>query len=151
MEDAPFVRTATLADAPRADQILYACLREHGIEPDPGEEALALHPACVDRVAQIGEELVGFASMLPHTGSDGQAEGWVNKLFVDSEYRRRGVAALLMTELEHEARARKWGRLGLSTRTVFREAIAFYESRGWIRGPARHHRHGRDRTYFLLL
>lgn len=145
--DAPFVRDATVVDAPRADQILFTCLREHGIEPDDGEEALAMHPSCVDLVAQIGEEIVGFASMLPR----GDGEGWVNKLFVDSEYRRRGVASLLMGELEREARERNWRRLGLNTRTVFRDAIAFYESRGWIRGPAPHHRHGRDRTYFLIL
>jgi len=145
--ETPFVRPATIADAPRADAILHECLHAYGIEPDPGEEALALHPASVDRIAQIGEEIAGFALMLPH----GDGEGWVAKLFVDSEYRRRGVATLLMNELEREARARGWRRLGLNTRTVFHEAIAFYESRGWIRGAAPAHRHGRDRSYFLLL
>jgi GNAT superfamily N-acetyltransferase len=143
----PFVRPATFADGPRADQILYACLRAYGIKPDPNEEAFVLHPAAVERVAQIGEEIVGFASMHPH----GSGEGWVNKLFVDATYRRRGVARLLMNDLEREARARGWNRLGLSTRTVFHEAIAFYESRGWIRGSGSSHRPGRDRTYFLLL
>ena len=145
--DSLFVRPATLADGPGADKILRECLLAYGVEPDPGEEALGLHPAVIDRVAQIDEELVGFASMRPN----GDREGWVSKLFVDAEFRRLGVGRMLLGELEDEARARGWVRLGLSTRSVFREAIALYESRGWVRGPAKSRARGRDRTYYLDL
>jgi GNAT superfamily N-acetyltransferase len=145
--DAPFVRPATLADVPRAEEILHECLHAYGIDPDFDEHAFYLHPSMVERVAQIDEEIVGFASMRP----DGDREGWISKLFVDAEYRRLGVARILLDDLEEEARMRGWRRLGLSTRNVFREAIALYESRGWIRGPAPMHHARRDRTYFFLL
>jgi GNAT superfamily N-acetyltransferase len=147
MMDALFVRPATLADAPRANAILYACLREYGIAPDRGELALLLHPAVVNLVAQIDEDLVGFGSMRP----DGVSGGWLSKLFVDAEYRGQGAGKLLLSELVAEARARGWRRLRLSTRSVFREAIALYESSGWKRQTSTPVARGRDRTYFLDL
>ncbi len=148
-DDESFVRPATLADAPGADAILYAALRAYGITPDEGETAFALRRPVVDLVAQIDEELVGFASMRP----DGDDAGWVSRLFVDADYRRLGVGTLLLETLVDEARARHWTRLGLSTRRVFKEAIALYEAAGWTRGPALVSASARSRelTYYLDL
>jgi ribosomal protein S18 acetylase RimI-like enzyme len=147
MIDALFVRPATLADAPRANAILYASLRDYGIAPDRGEVAFTLRKPAFDLVAQIDEDIVGFASMRP----DGADRGWISKLFVDAEYRGRGAGKLLLAELVTEARGRGWRRLRLSTRSVFREAIALYESSGWKREPSMAIARGRDRTYFLEL
>ena len=148
-EDEAFVRNATLADAPGADAILYTTLRLYGIEPDRGETAFVLREPAVDLVAQIDEELVGLASMRP----DGHGGGWVSKLFVDADYRRLGVGRMLLDALVAEARKRGWKRLQLSTRRVFKEAIALYESSGWTRGPAlpMGGLRRRELTYFLDL
>jgi ribosomal protein S18 acetylase RimI-like enzyme len=151
MDDAPpFVRPATLADAPVANRILYSTLRSYAIKPDPGETAFSLRADAIERVAQIGEELVGFASMRERFETEDN-EGWLSKLFVDSAWRRRGAGRLLLDEMVTHARARGWVRLCLSTRSVFTEAIALYESYGFRRGPAPLRALGRNRTYVLTL
>ena len=45
--DAPFVRPATIADVPRAEEILHECLHAYGVEPELEEHAFFLHPAMV--------------------------------------------------------------------------------------------------------
>jgi GNAT superfamily N-acetyltransferase len=95
-------------------------------------------------VAELDGVVCGVSALSPR----GENEGWVSKVFVDARFRRRGAAKALMVEVLREARARGYERLGLQTRTIFREAIALYEGLGWSRGaspscgPC-------DRTYFL--
>jgi GNAT superfamily N-acetyltransferase len=84
------------------------------------------------------------------TDKDKDKDGWVSKVFVDAKYRRRGAAKALMADIVREARARGYVRLGLQTRTIFREAIALYEGSGWTRGPSPASGPC-DRTYWLTL
>ena len=55
-------------------------------------------------VAQIGDELVGFASIMTHEGNDAELEG----LFVDPPYWRQGIATKLVRS--DRARGRRLGR-----------------------------------------
>jgi GNAT superfamily N-acetyltransferase len=146
------VRKAALADRASAIRIVFDSLRAFGIEPDPetldadvmrfGDGAGGTY----EIVATIGAEVCGVSALSPR----GENEGWVSKVFVDARYRRRGAAKALMADVVREGRVRGYARLGLQTRTVFREAIALYEASGWTRGaspscgPC-------DRTYWLTL
>jgi GNAT superfamily N-acetyltransferase len=144
-------RRATLADQPRAIDIVFNALRSYGLEPEPhGLDAdvmrfgEAVDGSC-ELVVTVDGVVAGLSSLFPR--ADGL--GWVSKVFVDAHFRRQGLATLLLSELMREARARGYRRLGLRTRTLFREAIALYERLGWTRGPTPEG--PCDRTYFLDL
>jgi ribosomal protein S18 acetylase RimI-like enzyme len=83
-------------------------------------------------VAQVGQEIVGFASLrlLHYLGEDAPyAE--LSELYVRSGYRRRGVARALVLELEAQARragASSWSVLTGDDNTA---ALALYESLGF--------------------
>ena len=52
---------------------------------------------------------------------------------VASEFRRRGIGALLMDELERRLRAKGCIRYYLFVTQDNADAIRFYEERGWMR------------------
>jgi GNAT superfamily N-acetyltransferase len=146
------VRRATLPDRDRCVAIVFDALRSYGIEPEPeGLDADVMRFGSGDGdayeiVAVLDGAIAGVSALSPR----GEGIGWVSKVFVDPPFRRRGAARALMAAVVAEARARGYRRIGLQTRTIFREAVALYESSGWTRGDAP--KTGPcDRTYFLDL
>jgi GNAT superfamily N-acetyltransferase len=146
------IRQATRADRDRCVAIVFDTLRSFGIEPEPeGLDADVMRfgegdEGSYEIVAVVDGVLAGVSALSPR----GEGLGWVSKVFVDPPFRRRGAARALMAQVVAEAKARGYRRLGLQTRTIFREAVALYESSGWQRGDAP--RGGPcDRTYFLDL
>jgi GNAT superfamily N-acetyltransferase len=131
------IRKATPRDTTRAVTIVFDALRSYGITPEPeGLDANVLRfgeglDAQHEVVAEIDGAIAGVAVLGPR----GEGQGWVSKVFVDAAMRRKGAGRALMAEIVREARARGWKKLGLQTRTIFREAIALYEATGWSRGP----------------
>jgi GNAT superfamily N-acetyltransferase len=127
------IRSATAADVPVATRIIGDALAEFGIAFDPqGRDAdvrlFGSRPDHDDFVAQLGGVPVGLASVGPQ-GEPGVA--WVSKVFVAAGLRRRGVGRTLLERAHDAARARGYWRIGLRTRTVFRDAIALYLSFGY--------------------
>ena len=102
------------------------------------DDALTVDPA--DIVATIlvveGDDVLGHAALRPvHDGAyPGALE--VKKVFVGSAYRGRGVARLLMSELEVIARRRGAASLVLQTGELQVPAIALYEDIGYVPIPA---------------
>ena len=128
------LRRATAADAPAAAQLIRDALAEHGLpfEPEGRDADVATFGAKEDHDDFVAEDgrILGVVSVGPQ-GVEGRA--WVSKLFVAREARRRGVGRALL-ELAHEAaRARGYRDIGLRTRIIFREALALYESSGYVR------------------
>ena len=150
----PFViRPAEPADAPPVRDLVFAILRSYGITPDPtGLDAALMefgipgNGSLADLVADVGGDPVGVVALGEHTTD----VGWVSKLFVSREHRRAGIGSALLARAIAEARGRGLRRVGLRTRTIFREAVRLYETAGWIRGPAPDVE-GPDRTYWLVL
>jgi GNAT superfamily N-acetyltransferase len=146
------IRRATPADRDRAVAIVFETLRSYGIEPEPeGLDADVMRIGygaedAFEVVAEIDGEVCGVSALSPRA----EGLGWVSKVFVDAGFRRRGAAKALMAEVLKEGRARGYRRLGLQTRTIFREAVALYEALGWTRGDAPSCGPC-DRTYFLDL
>jgi GNAT superfamily N-acetyltransferase len=97
-------------------------------------------------VATVDGVIAGVSALSPHE----ENEGWVSKVFVDAAMRRQGAGKALMRAIVEEGRRRGYAKLGLRTRTIFREAVALYEGTGWTRGPAPCSGPC-DRTYFLVL
>jgi ribosomal protein S18 acetylase RimI-like enzyme len=54
-------------------------------------------------------------------------------VFVAKEARRRGAGRALLTAAHDAARARGFREVRLRTRVIFLEAIALYESDGYVR------------------
>jgi GNAT superfamily N-acetyltransferase len=77
------------------------------------------------RVALAGDRIVGFATVV--TGEDGRLE--LEDLFVDPDWRRRGIARELVRELAGNARERGHARLWVTGNP---HAEAFYRAAGFV-------------------
>ena len=79
-------------------------------------------------MALVGGETIGCAGLRRH--GDGAVE--VKRMFVRVEHRRRGHARRMLAALEDWARDRGSNRVVLETGTAQPEAIALYESAGYL-------------------
>lgn len=101
-----------------AAQIHQRLVRSQGVE----------HPL----VAELDGQVVGFASLrlLNYLGEDAPyAE--ISELFVLERYRRRGIARLLMIEMEVRARAAGASSLAVLTAADNDTAVALYHALGY--------------------
>lgn len=127
------LRRATPADAREAARIIGESLAEYGLpfEPEGRDADVATFGAKVDYDDLVVEDeghVIGVASVGPQ-GDEGVA--WISKVFVAKEARRRGAGRSLLDALHDAARGRGFREVGLRTRTIFRDAIALYESLGY--------------------
>lgn len=80
------------------------------------QSAACEHDLPVTRVAIDGDRLVGMASLILQEGaSRAERSPWLASVFVDPDYRRRGIAGLLIEAVIREARTRGRQRLSLFT------------------------------------
>lgn len=127
------LRRARPEDATDARRIIASALAEHAIafEPDGRDADVRFFGSREDHddfVAVLDGAVVGLVSVGPH-GDPGVA--WVSKLFVARDARRAGIGRSLLRAAHDAARARGYVRVGLRSRTVFREALALYASEGY--------------------
>lgn len=131
---AALIRRATPRDGDTVRRFVFDTLRAYGVEPDPddhdkdvmtfGEET----PGVDAFVAEVDGVAVG--SVMIAAREDGT--GWLSKFFLDGAYRGRGIGRALLEHAVAASRERGYTRLGLDTRTYFKEAIHLYESTGWL-------------------
>jgi ribosomal protein S18 acetylase RimI-like enzyme len=77
-------------------------------------------------VGTVGGAIVASAMV----GYDGH-RGWINYLAVDARYRRQGLAARLMDEVERRLRQLGCPKINLQIRRDNLQAIGFYERIGY--------------------
>jgi ribosomal protein S18 acetylase RimI-like enzyme len=94
-------------------------------ESDIGRK-LAVQPELF-LVALEESRVVGTAM----AGYDGH-RGWVYYVAVHPEFRRRGIGAALMARVEHDLAQIGCGKLNLQIRASNAQAVAFYESLGYL-------------------
>ena len=88
-------------------------------------------------VALIGSKGVGFTQLYPSFSSVTMQRQWIlNDLFIDPEYRGRGVADAIMRAAEEFSYADNAKGLVLSTAIDNTPAQKLYEKRGWKRDEA---------------
>ncbi|MDF2697465.1 MAG: GCN5-related N-acetyltransferase [Labilithrix sp.] len=119
---------------PAAAAIIGDALAGYGLPFEPDGRDADVHlfgarPEHDDFIADL-DIPVGVASIGPH-GDEGVA--WVSKVFVRKEARGHGIGRTLLARAHEAARARGYRRVGLRTRVIFLEAIALYESEGYVR------------------
>jgi N-acetylglutamate synthase-like GNAT family acetyltransferase len=89
---------------------------------DLDEEMLASNEVFV---AQRGDTIVGFATIIAHEGNDAELEG----LFVEPHLWREGIGRELLHAIEREAHA--WGASRLHV-LANRNTLKFYEAVGFV-------------------
>ncbi len=82
-------------------------------------------------LALDGAQPVGCAGLKQFSTSDAE----VKRLWVDPKYRKRGIAAALMDQIEDRARQMGYRRVVLQTRPVMTDAVALYAKRGYALIP----------------
>ena len=137
------VRPATPADLPRLlellgqmDDSMYAARRDAGdasrlrvfreIAADPHQHLL---------VAETEGRIVGTVHLIviPHFSRSCKPSGLLESMVVDGAYRRRGVGAALLREVQRLAREAGCYKLALSSNLARRGAHRFYSRVGWKR------------------
>jgi ribosomal protein S18 acetylase RimI-like enzyme len=117
------------AVAPLLDELGYPASPDQALDR---LQRLTADPAAFVLVAEVGDEVAGFAGLyvLPLVESD--EPGCVfSALVVGERFRRLGVGARLADAIEAEARARGGKKLVLSSAHRRADAHAFYEARGY--------------------
>ncbi len=91
-------------------------------------ELIDLDPEMIARnevfVAQFGDRIVGFATIIAHEGNDAELEG----LFVEPSDWRKGIGTALVRQIEREALA--WGANRLHV-IANRNVERFYKAAGF--------------------
>jgi len=88
-------------------------------------------------VARADTRTIGFACAWierdsdPLVRDDAREHGYVSNIFVDQDWRRKGVASLLMDELEAKMRSRGCSRIRISSKAANQIAVACYTARGY--------------------
>lgn len=99
-----------------------------GVRRKLGGEFLVLE----DQAGRIGA-CVAFD--FPEKGVDGRPVAELHRLYVRPDCRKRGIAARLVAEVEHRARAGNAGRIELWSDTRFADAHRLYERLGYGKTP----------------
>ena len=134
------VRPAVARDAARIAELANRLSVSEGLPPDVYTEAIVARdafgadPAFRVLVAEIGSELVGYASYHATYDSDvASRDLWLVDLYVDDSVRRQGVgrrlmAAMARTALEAGARTLWWG---VRTNNVHAHTVNAMDACGW--------------------
>lgn len=113
-------------------------LRRYGVPDDRDDvtdDLAADHlqpPDGLFLVGRVGEEAVACGGVRRHDATTAE----VKRMYVVPEHRGRGYSRIVLRTLEQRARALGYERLVLETGTRQPEAIALYESAGYVRVPA---------------
>ena len=94
-------------------------------------------------VAERDGQVVGCIGFAPATDESGIE---LKKLYVHSSERKHGLGGQLVDRIETAARARAARFIDLWSDTRFTTAHAFYERRGWVRGPTTRALHDQSDT-----
>lgn len=133
------IRRAGPDDAPVLTDLIRALAEyerlTHEARPDPEDLRRDLsddaRPRCEAFLAETEATPIGFALFFPKYSTF--LTGWslhLEDLYVQPEYRRRGVGAALLTAVASEAVERGCGRLELNVLDWNRGAIDFYVTLG---------------------
>lgn len=104
------------------------------------------NPSCLYLAAVDGDTLVGYIGV--QTVLD---EGYINNVAVRPEYRRKGIAAALISLLINEARAIGLAFMTLEVRESNAPAIALYEKLGFTTVGRRKNYYEKPREDAILM
>lgn len=89
---------------PLSHEKILASWREWSNEVSAGRRIIVIQPAAA---SSASDEVAGVVSLYMPETETGNHRGEVGRLLVSPDYRKRGLARVLMAALEGEARARR--------------------------------------------
>jgi GNAT superfamily N-acetyltransferase/SAM-dependent methyltransferase len=139
------LRSATRADGPEVQKLIFGVLREFGLCPEPAAtdaDLLDIEVAYGSRggwFMVLEEEstgtLVGSVALLPRSASEVE----LRKMYLSPAHRGRGLGRFLLSTACDEARRRGFHRMVLETAAALERAVRLYESAGFTRSDAKPH------------
>ena len=137
------VRAATRADLPRLLELLDQIDGSMYPRRDDADEATRLSnfqeitadPRQHLLVAETEGRIAGTVHLIviPHVSRSCKPSGLLESMVVDEAYRRKGVGAALLREVQRLAREAGCYKLALSSNLARRGAHRFYSRLGWKR------------------
>lgn len=152
--EAPLIRTATDDDALDLIELIGSVFGEypHCVLDVDGEmpelrKAASYHAdhGGVFWIALRGEHAVGCAGYVTHDRPEGQVVE-LKKLYVHRRERKSGLGGMMVDRVEAAASERSATAIDLWSDTRFVTAHAFYERRGYERGPNTRELHDKSNT-----
>lgn len=141
-ETAIRLRAVRAEDEPAVRALVFGILAAYGLAPSPADtdaDLFDLPGFYADRggdfsVLVDGERIIGTVGL--HRVSEEVAE--LRKMYLDADYRGRGLGRLLLEHALGRARELGFARVTLETASVLREAVALYERYGFYRSEPGH-------------
>ena len=130
----------TFEDAGYGDELTAPLIRElqddlrrryGGPDETPVDPAQFVPPHGTFVVARVDGEVAACAGLRRHDDETVEPK----RMYVRDAYRRRGLASLLLVELENRSRGAGYQRLALETGLAQPEAVALYERHGYQPHP----------------
>jgi putative acetyltransferase len=130
------LRPATNGDGEAARELVFAVLREHGLEPDPEgtdadfgdlEGAYLAQGGTFDVLVDENGTIVGTIALLPVDETTVE----LRKMYLAPSMRGRGLGRRLLDHALARARALGFHRVTLETHTVLKTATALYQAYGF--------------------
>ena len=155
-ERTPRLRPASNKDRGEVTRLVYGVLKEYGLEPDPGATDADLADIEQSYFARGGTflvledqdgSIVGAYGLYPI----GSQTCELRKMYLHRSHRGKGLGKSLLDGALAEARKLGFKRMTLETASVLKEAIAFYESYGFVEYEPDHLSTRCDQAYVLKL
>ena len=155
-EPTPRLRRASNNDCEEVTRLVYGVLKEYGLEPDPGATDADLKDIEQSYFARGGMffvledrdgSIIGAYGLYPL----GNQTCELRKMYLDKSHRGKGLGRFLLDSALAEARKLEFKRMTLETASVLKEAIALYESCGFVVCEPDHMSDRCDQAYMLEL
>lgn len=152
----PLFRPATNLDRSAIESLVFRVLREYGLEPDPAgtdadlsdiEAVYAGAGGMFDVLMDGAGEVIGTVAVFRVNSRTCE----LRKMYLARGARGRGLGRMLLEHALQRAAVLGFRRIVLETASVLREAVALYESRGFLRHDPGHMAARCDAAYYLDL
>ncbi len=152
----PKLRLASNKDREEVIRLVYGVLVEYGLEPDPGatdadlqdiEQSYFARGGMFFVLEDQGDSIIGAYGLYPL--EDQTCE--LRKMYLDKSHRGRGLGKFLLDSALAQARKLGFQTMTLETASVLKEAIAMYESYGFVQYEPDHMSARCDQAYMLEL
>jgi len=91
-------------------------------------------------VAVAGEQILAYAIFYPNFASfRGQKGIYLEDIYIDAEYRGKGIGDAMLKEIARIAKSRNFERIDFQVLTWNTPAIKFYEKHGAVRDDGERH------------
>jgi len=152
----PRLRPATNDDCEQIRDLVYGVLGEYGLKPDPGATDADLNDIEQAYFASGGAFYVLEGQHGPIIGAYGlyridERTCELRKMYLRREYRGKGLGKRLLEDALVHARRLGFTNVVLETASVLEEAIALYQSYGFVPYDPGHLSARCDQAYILKL